>query len=503
MLLAAALLSMFATRIGVPYPTLLALGGAGLALLPGMPTIAVEPELILALFVAPVLLDAAHDVSWRDLKSNWRPVLSLVLVAVGLTTIAVALAARFFVPEMPWAAAITLGALLAPPDAVAALAVMRSVSPPHRLRVVLEGESLLNDASSLLIYKLAVATVALGTFSPASIAPTMLLMSVGSVAVGWVLAKVVTRMTLFVHDPATATIIQFVATFGVWVMAEHLGLSGVITVVAFGVTAGRRSSEASNTEVRVKSFAAWETATTVLNVLAFTMVGLQLRPIVANLNAAQWRDYPLYALAILSIVIGVRLTWVLLYGAVRLVSGHQPDQLLGTWTGTLKSGLVVGWSGMRGIVTVAAALALPQGFPQREFIQLVAFVVVLGTLVIQGLTLKPLLKALRFPADTVVADEIRRAREAVALAALQSLGDREGDAVERLRVKYGEAIAAAKADHDMGISADTALRLSTLPASRQALDRLRQDGTIGDEAFRAVEEELDWLELGAARPSTP
>ncbi|WP_202798666.1 cation:proton antiporter [Sphingomonas elodea] len=496
MLLGAAVLSLVAERIGVPYPTLLALAGAALAFAPGMPHLQVPPELILALFVAPVLLDAAHDASWRDLKTNWRPVLSLVLVAVGLTTMTVAVVARLLVPDMSWAAAIALGALLAPPDAVAALAVMRAVSPPHRLRVVLEGESLFNDASALLIYKLALTSVAVGTFSIGNVAPALLLVSVGSAAAGWILATLVTRLTALVRDPAIATIIQFVGTFGVWLLAERLELSGVITVVVFGVTAGRRSSGASFTEVRIKSFAAWDTATRILNVLAFTMVGLQLRPIAASLTAAQARDYPLYALAILAIVIVVRLVWVLLYGVVRLISGSQPDEMLGTWSGTLKSGLVVGWSGMRGIVTIAAALALPQDFPQREFVQLVAFVVVLGTLVLQGLTLKPLLKALRFPPDTVVEDEIRLAREAIARAALRALDGREGEAAERLRRHLAEGVATSERGEDM-FSDESRLRLAVLPASRQALDQLRDRGEIGDDAFRFVEQELDWSELTA------
>src|SRR4051794_7743953 len=190
LLLGAALLSMAARSVAVPYPTLLALGGVVLALVPGLPDIALPPDLILALFVAPVLLDAAHDMSFRDLKRSWKPVLSLVVVAVGLTTAAVAVTARFFLPDMPWAAAIALGALLAPPDAVAALAVMRQVTPPHRVRTVLEGESLLNDASSLLIYRLAVGAVAAGGVGMRGAGPAVVLGAVRSVVAGWGVGRV-------------------------------------------------------------------------------------------------------------------------------------------------------------------------------------------------------------------------------------------------------------------------------------------------------------------------
>lgn len=500
LLLGAALLSMLAGRIGVPYPTLLALGGAAIALVPGMTRFELPPELILTLFVAPVLLDAAHDTSLRDLRANWRPVLSLVLVAVGLTTFAVAVVARHFLPDMPWAAAIALGALLAPPDAVAALAVMRSVAPPHRIRSILEGESLLNDASSLLIYKLALATVAVGSFRASDAIPAFALVTVGSVVAGWLLARLVIWATAPIEHPAIATILQFVTTFGVWIVAERLDLSEVVTIVVFGLTAGRRSSSSSHTSVRVLSFATWETVTMVLNVLAFTMIGLQLRPILERLKGGEQATYPLYALTILGVVIVVRLAWVLVYGASHRLS-RAPDDALRSWTGTVKSGVMVGWSGMRGIVTLAAALALPEGFPYRDFILLVAFMVVLGTLVVQGLTLKPLLRALRFPTDTFVSDETAKARAAAMDAGMRTLNGDDSAAAERLRNEYCEALGVARDGNDPRTSSDNALRQRMIPASRQAIDDLRAQGGIGDEAYRAVEEELDWLEL-SSRPAT-
>src|SRR3954449_7393252 len=216
LLLGSIILSAFARRLAVPYPTMLALGGALLAVIPGAPRLDLPPELILALFVAPVLLDAAYDASLRDLRRNWIPVSSLVLVAVALTTVAVAIAARVIFPDLPWAAAVALGALLAPPDAVAALAVLRQVDPPYRMRVILEGESLLNDAAALLIYRLAVGAIAAGTFSVQAAMPAFALVVFGSVVAGWLLAKPVAMVTARIKDAPSSVIFQFVATFAVW-----------------------------------------------------------------------------------------------------------------------------------------------------------------------------------------------------------------------------------------------------------------------------------------------
>jgi monovalent cation/hydrogen antiporter len=253
-LLGAAILAMLARRIGVPYPTLLALMGVAISLSPGLPTLDLPPDLILALLVAPILLDAAHDMSLRDLRRNWQPVLSLVVAAVGLTTMAVALTTRWLLPDLPLAAAIALGALLAPPDAVAAIAVMRQVNPPHRIRTVLEGESLLNDASSLLIYRLAVTAMATGGFSVREAVPALILVAFGSVAFGWGLAKMVAAQIRRVEDAATSTVLQFVTTFGIWLLADRLHLSPVVTVVAFGLTAARASTSDMLTAVRISSF---------------------------------------------------------------------------------------------------------------------------------------------------------------------------------------------------------------------------------------------------------
>ena len=506
LLLGATVLSSFARRINIPYPTLLALGGVLIALIPGAPRLDLPPDLILALFVAPVLLDAAYDASLRDLRHNWLAVSSLVLVAVALTTVAVAFTARQLLPDIPWAAAVALGALLAPPDAVAALAVMRQVDPPHRIRVVLESESLLNDASALLIYRLAVGAVAAGSFSVSGAIPTFALVVFGSVVVGWLLARPVGLVTERFRDAPSSVIFQFVITFGVWLVAERLGLSGVVTIVVFGLTLARRSVAPMPAYLRVPSFAIWETVTLVLNVLAFTLIGLQLRPILEALSGADRLRFVGVALVILAVVITVRIAWVMAHhtGLVltTLLSGRHPTGSSNSEP-SAKAGLVIGWSGMRGIVTLAAAMALPEYFPYRDVIQLTAFVVVLGTLVIQGLTLRPLLMLLRLPKDSTVQTELRIAREAALKAAMKELQDDDTPAAERLRLQYAEALGEARRGGDPRDSADNALRRRLVASSRDAIEELRSSGTIGDDAFRRAEEELDWLELSARSASAP
>ena len=343
---------------------------------------------------------------------------------MGLTTIAVAVVAR--ADPHAWAPAIALGAIVAPPDAAAATAVLRQLKPPQRILTVLEGESLLNDASALLIYRLAVGAVAAGGFSIGAVAPAFLLAVVGSVVVGPSLGWLVMRLSDRVRDVPTAIILQFVSTFGVWILADRIGLSGVLTMVCFAITAARTAPERIPARIRIPSYAVWETVIFVLNVLAFVFIGLQIRPILASLDPAARGSYAAVAAAVLVTVIVVRIAWHMSFNAVirwrdRRVGFHPPRPMLRP---TVGSGLVISWSGMRGIVTLAAALALPADFPFRDLVVLTAFSVVLGTLVIQGLTLKPLLLALDLRDDDPVGHEVGIARERALGAALAELEGR-------------------------------------------------------------------------------
>jgi CPA1 family monovalent cation:H+ antiporter len=511
-----------------------ALAGAGLALVPGLPTLVLDPELALALFVAPVLVDAAFDASPRDLRANWRAVASLALGAVALTIAVVAVVARLLVPGLPWGAAIALGAIVAPPDAAAATTVLKQLRPPHRLLVILEGESLFNDASALLVYRLAVGATVTGLVSGWTVLPTLLGVTLGSVLLGLVLVRPTLALTARIHDVATAVVFQFCGTFGVWILAERLHLSGIITMVVYAMAAARRAPEVLPARIRVPSWAVWEVAVFVLNVLAFILVGFQLKSITARVSGETGARYAVVAAVVCAAVIGARIAWVT--GAAAFSRWRCRPRASGT-SGphdavalNARQAAVVGWCGMRGTVTLAAALALPTGagggapFPYRDLILVTAFGVVLGTLVLQGLTLRPLLLRLRLGHDDSVDREVRLARvEALvaAVAATAASSGAERTALVRRRFElqlrraevesaYADTCwsgAAPKADTAKhpesmvvdGQEAEAAVVRSAMEAQRRRLLALRTEGTIGDAAFQRVEEELDWAELGWAQ----
>jgi monovalent cation/hydrogen antiporter len=503
LLLGAVLLSALSRRIKVPYPTFLAIGGALLAFVPASPSWTLEPQLALALFVAPVLLDAAYDTSLRDLRSNWLPVTTLVIVAVGITTAAVAFVAHWRLPDMPWAAAVALGAIVAPPDAAAATAILRQVSLPYRLVKILEGESLLNDASALLIYRVAIGVVAAQHLSWSQFAPSVVVALVGSLAFGYVCARLWMQVTRRVSDVPSAIILQFAGTFTVWIVAEHISLSGILTIVAYAFTIARAAPARTPARLRVPSYAVWETVVFILNVLAFILIGMQLRPVWTRLDDIVRWNYSVTAACVLATVILVRLAWVMLYGTTlrTLTAHHLYRPKNSRATPTLRGGLVVSWCGMRGIVTLAAAFALPEDFPFRDFILLAAFAVVLGSLVLQGLTLRPLILALQLKDDDPVATEVARARAAAYRAALDEIDGDPSEEAEMLRLEYRALLLRAKGDPDGGIASGELpadpLRRRALATARRCILRLRETEEIGDDAFHQLEEEFDRAELSA------
>lgn len=497
LLLTAVALTALSRRLEVPYPSLLALAGVGIAFVPGAPVIEIDPELALALFIAPVLLDAAYDTSLRDLKRYRLSLLLLALGAVVFTTVVVAFVG-WKMASLPIAAAIALGAIVAPPDAVAASAVLGQFKVPHRITAILQGESLLNDATALLIYRLAV-SAALGSIMLSNAIPVILLSTIGSLIAGYLLGRLSLLTLTRIEDAASSTVVQFAGTFGVWILADKLGLSAIITIVVYAITIARRAPRRMSARRRVSTYSVWESAVFVLNVLAFVLMGLQARSIVGRLSGEGQGEAFLFAATVLVVVIVARLVWVASYVAIirwfARFGGEGRKRDLPTFGGAV----LVGWCGMRGLVTLVVAIALPAGFPGRDPIVLAAFAVVLGTLVLQGMTLKPLLRILNFDPDRTVDNEVAQARVAVMQAALDVLSRKTSAAAAVVREQYeAQRVIAENPDDAQAATEYDRLRLYAINRQRDTLEELRSNGTIGDEAYHRLEEEIDWAELAAS-----
>jgi CPA1 family monovalent cation:H+ antiporter len=387
---------------------------------------------------------------------------------------------------------------------------LRRLQPPHRLLVILEGESLFNDATALLIFRIAALAAVTGTFAPGAALTTLLLTGIGGVLAGFVLAHVVLWALGRVEDIQISVLLQFLSTFAVWIIAVRLGLSPIITMVTYAMCIARRVPSSFDGRRRIASYAVWEVAVFVLNALAFLLIGLQLRGILERIAPEELRTYLLFALAICATVIVVRILWWMPYNTlVRWqLRGRVPRARHTTMLPTAGSGLVVSWAGMRGIVTIAAALALPEAadgtqFPYRDLILLAAFGVVLGTLVVQGLTLGPLMRRVCLNPDTSVEREIGVARAATARAALAALADSpDHDAAEMLRREYQARLslgefAAREGGAELPESTLARLQQAAVAAQRAALYDLRRRELIGDDAFHAIEAEIDVLDLTA------
>ena len=342
--------------------------------------------------------------------------------------------------------------------------------------------------------------VAANGFSIGAVAPTFLLAVAGSVVAGPVLAWLYLRVTKRVQDVPTFIILSLISTFAVWMLADRVGLSGVLTMVGYAITLARTAPGRTPARIRIPTYAVWETVVFALNILAFIFIGLQIRPILESLEAADRGRYVAVAGAVLLTVILVRLAWHMSFNAVvRWRHGrlgfHPPRPMLRP---TVGSGLIISWAGMRGIVSLAAAMALPPAFPYRDLIVLTAFCVVLGTLAIQGLTLKPLLRALDLRDDDPGGRELTAARERALRAGLASFAGDSSPVAGVVRQELAARLANERADGHAGgaaRSAQSELYRGAVHAARQAVLAMRANDEIGDDAFHRMEEELDWLEM--------
>jgi Na+/H+ antiporter len=498
---AAVALSWAARRANVPYPIALVLGGALLGFVPGLPSLPLDPTLILGVGLPPVLYQAALLTSWRDFRANIRAISLLAIGLVIATTVAVAATFKWLMPQAPWAAAFALGAIVSPPDAVAATAVLSRMNIPRRIVTILEGESLVNDASGLVLYRFAVAAALTGAFSLAQATWQFVLIAAGGIAVGVALGRLFVAIHKHLGDTLVEILLSLVLPYAAYLVAESVNLSGVLAVVAAGLVRARYAREAFSPEARLVVQSVWTVVVFLMNCFVFILIGLKLPEIVSGLGGQSVAEAIGYGLALSLVAIAVRMAWV-------IPATYLPRWLL-AWLGwpqhspPLRHVTVVGWCGMRGIVSLAAALALPLAFPERDLIVFVSLVVIVVTLVLPGLTLAPLVRALRVGGDWSVQDEQRLARIQTARAALHELGKLEAegeitpDVGEFLRREAELRLARASPAGLVLADGDDPwckARLALVRAERRRLIALWREGKIGDEVLHEIERELDFEE---------
>jgi len=502
-LVVAIALSYIARWIRVAEPIVLLLGGILLGLVPGLPTIELEPDVVFLLFLPPILFSAAYFTPIRDFKANGRAILLLAIGLVLFTTAVVGFVAVSIVPGLSLAAALTLGAIVAPPDAVAATAIFRRLGVPRRVVTILEGESLINDASSLIAYReFSAVALGLATFSLASATVSFFVSGLGGIlvglAIGWVVCKMVERTA----DPLLEIVVSLVAPMAAYLAGELLGVSGVLATVMAGLIMGQRAARILSPEGRLMGKGVWSALIWAINAFVFMLIGLQLPSILADLKDHSPAELVGLGLAISLTVIVARIVWVFpgtylpraLSARIREREPYPSPRAV----------FIVSWAGMRGVVSLAAALALATDFPQRDMILWLVFCVILATLVGQGLTLPWLIRRLGLVVGDAAETEEARARLAAVEAALRRLDELVADypthqeLIDQLRAEYDhEASHVGPRGSDELDESDQeqidhrAIRSAVILAEREAVIQLRDDGVINDQTLRAVERDLD------------
>jgi NhaP-type Na+/H+ or K+/H+ antiporter len=491
LLLAAIVLLQGSRRLSLPYPAMLAIAGVALALIPGSPTISFEPETALALFMAPVVLDAAYDFPIGAVRRMRRQLILFAVFAVILTAALVAFIGWKLI-GLPIAAAVALGAIVAPPDAAAATAVLKAVSIPRDADTVLKGESLFNDATALLLFTGALAVLSRGALT-FGVGLRIALAAPGGLLFGYLCALFFRRVNRFVSNTLGGNILQFVVAWLLWIVADHLRLSAVLCTIAFAMTIAQSAQVTSGTRMRVQSFAVWSAAVFALNVFAFLLMGLQGRSIIGRMDPAHLKESFLFAGIVVGVVVIARLAIVIGFDRLnawweRLHRRPNPT----SW----RRAAFEGWTGMRGFVTLATAIALPASFPQRDLVVLTAFFVVLATIVVQGLSLVPLVRLLKLDQGDTIKEEVVNGRCRLAGAALAALDGQSGEEADSVRHEYRIQRDALKGPCEARASKKRReFAVSAVRAQREELERMRADDTIGADTYLLLQEELDWNEL--------
>ena len=500
----ALVLKYLAQRLRLPQAATLILGGAALAVSPGIPAFELDPDFVLALVLPPLLLSSAYLTSWRAFRADLRIILQLAIGAVAFTTLAVGWAAHRMVPDLPWAACFALGAIVSPPDAVAASAVLAGLPLPRRIVTLLEGESLVNDATGLVLYRFAVAAALTGGFDAGQAVTNFLTLAIGGVAAGAALGFVVSTGLGLVRDAELGVTMSLLTAWVGYLGAERLHLSGVLATVACGIVMGWRQHELLDAKMRIDSRAVWNTLSFVLETLVFILIGLSLRGVLDRLRegSAPVGQLALGAGVIVATVILTRFAWVMT--TAYLIRALLPSLRRRDPYPPLGNSIVLSWAGMRGVVSLAAALALPDGFPGRDFILATTFLVILVTVLVQGSTLASLIRLLRPRARiqgtraTLSEREARIRLTRAELEAVRALSTKDGvERHPRLMEQYAFRIEALSRTQDASSDPNPVRQahfdavLAGIAAARAELIALHRRSELDDALLHTLERELD------------
>jgi monovalent cation/hydrogen antiporter len=510
----------------LPFPVILVFAGLIIGFIPQLPNLELDPEVVFVIMLPPLLYDAASKTSWLEFKTSIRPISALAITLVFFTTLAVAITAYYLIPGFTWPLAFVLGAVISPPDAVAASGIIKGLGLNKKVITILEGESLVNDASALIAYRYAVLAVTTGSFVFWQAGVQFLLVA----SVGILIGIVTGFLFVFAHkkienNPLVETSLTLLAPFVAYLAAEHFHMSGVLAVVTAGLVISRKSPEIFASQARMRTRVVWDTIIFLLNGFIFILIGLQLPSIIKDLGRYPFYTILTYGLVISLVTIIVRIIWV--FGGAywlnifqknkkNILIAGQNSNPQNTW----KNVMVVAWTGTRGVISLAAALALPlvlddgTAFPKRSSIIFLAFVVIFITLVVQGLTLPFLVRWLKIKPEDNTDEEQRELQLYLASSTLHYIEHEfpvQGDSKlqDQLKNKYEQQIRRLNKEIQLHKRAKYFNYEVKLPEpdnlltakveinkfQRELLIRLHKDGDFSDEVIRQIEREIDIDEL--------
>lgn len=518
LLFGASMLSLLSEKLRISYPIILVIAGLGISLIPNVPHISLNPEIVFIIFLPPLLYAAAWNTSWNEFWAARRSISMLAFGLVVFTATAVAFVSNAIIPDFPLAYGFLLGGIISPPDAVAASSVLQGIRIPKRIVTILEGESLVNDASSLIVFRFALASVFTGSFVLWKAETDFLLVATGGILAGLAIAHIIYAVHRFLPTtPSVDTAITLISPYLMYLVAEHFEVSGVLSVVSGGLFLTFRSQDIFSYNSRLQVQSVWDTLIFLLNGVVFILIGLQLPDIVAGIGSYYLPEVIIYAIIISLVTIIIRIIWVF-PGAYlpRILSKKiRAREVRPGW----KTVFIVAWSGMRGVVSLASGLSIPltltdgTGFPHRNLILFITFVVILFTLVLQGLTLPFLIRLLHIKEEESEQEQEMAIQYQLSNAAVGFIDTEYANEVNsieafaQMRMRYSRLAEAA----DKKLEAEAKEKmfgfiplyrkflLQLVKVQRDELKRMREEKKYAEELLRKKERELDLEEARLTR----